>query len=143
MGVRLSAKTVYAARALLQLALAPADGEPMRIEDIARAQDIPERFLPQILLALKAAGLVASRRGSQGGYLLARSPSAITLADVVRRFDRELLEGPASESARALDVVEEALSRAGGALEAALEETTVADLAERTRAAQSVLHYVI
>lgn len=141
--MRLSAKTVYAARALLELALAPGDGEPMRIEDIARAQGIPERFLPQILLALKSAGLVASRRGSQGGYLLARPASAITLADVVRRFDRELLEGAPPEPSRDRGVVEEALGRVGGVLEAALEGVTFAELAERQRAAQSVLHYVI
>lgn len=141
--MRLSAKTVYAARALLELALAPGDGEPMRIEDIARAQSIPERFLPQILLALKSAGLVASRRGSQGGYLLARPASAITLADVVRRFDRELLEGAPAESSRERGIVEEALGRVGSVLEGALEGITFADLVDRQRAAHSVLHYVI
>jgi len=126
----------------LELALAPADGEPIRIEDVARAQRIPERFLPQILLALKSAGLVTSRRGSQGGYLLARPASSITLADVVRRFDRELLEG-APEAWREQGVVEKALARVAGVLESALEGITFAELADEHRAGQGVLHYSI
>ncbi|MDE2572997.1 MAG: Rrf2 family transcriptional regulator [bacterium] len=141
--MRLSAKTVYAARALLELALAPCDGEPMRIEDIAHAQNIPERFLPQILLALKAAGLVESRRGSQGGYRLARPASAITLADVVRRFDSELLEGSPAEGGGRQGVVESALAGIAGTLERTLAGVTIAELAERDRAAHDVLHYVI
>lgn len=123
--------------------MAPGDGEPMRIEDIARAQGIPERFLPQILLGLKSAGLVESRRGSQGGYLLARSAESISLADVVRLFDRELLEGAPTEASREHGVVEAALVRVAGALEEALAGITFAQLVERHLARQAVLHYSI
>ncbi|HVA36144.1 MAG TPA: Rrf2 family transcriptional regulator [Candidatus Dormibacteraeota bacterium] len=141
--MRLSAKSVYAVRALLELALATDERELMRIEDIARAQGIPERFLPQIMLAMKSAGIVESRRGSQGGYRLARPASAITLADVVRRFDRELFEDPAGGATGARGAVEGALADVGRALEAALAGISLADLVDRHRAAHAVLHYVI
>jgi Rrf2 family protein len=85
--VRLSAKADYALRASVELA-GSGDG-PMKADAIARAQDIPQRFLEQILLDLKHAGLVASQRGAEGGYWLARPAAEIPLADVIRA-----VEGP-------------------------------------------------
>jgi Rrf2 family protein len=85
--MRLSAKADYALRASLELAAA-GDGH-VKAEALARAQSIPLRFLEQILLDLKHAGLVASQRGAEGGYWLAKSPAEISLADVIRA-----VEGP-------------------------------------------------
>lgn len=79
--MRISARTQYALGAML--ALAAADG-PMRAEQIAASQDIPRRFCDNILLQLRGAGLVHSRRGPDGGYWLARPATDIALADVIR-----------------------------------------------------------
>ena len=87
--MRVSAKTDYAIRAALELAAAP-DEKPVKGERIATAQAIPLRFLENILMQLRHAGLVDSRRGADGGYKLARPPSEVTLADVIRAIDGPL-----------------------------------------------------
>jgi Rrf2 family protein len=87
--VRVSAKTDYALRAALELAAAP-DERPVKGERIATAQAIPLRFLENILMQLRHAGLVESRRGADGGYRLARPPADVTLADVIRAIDGPL-----------------------------------------------------
>jgi Rrf2 family protein len=79
--MRLSARTHYALRAVAELAAAPPG--PVSAEKIALAQHIPRRFLDNILLQLRRAGLICSQRGPDGGYWLARSPEEITLADVI------------------------------------------------------------
>ena len=87
--MRVSAKTDYALRAALELAAAP-DEKPVKGERIATAQAIPLRFLENILMQLRHAGLVESRRGADGGYKLARAPEEIALADVIRAIDGPL-----------------------------------------------------
>jgi Rrf2 family protein len=87
--VRVSAKTDYALRAALELAAAP-DDKPVKGERIATAQGIPLRFLENILMQLRHAGLVDSRRGAEGGYRLARPASEVKLADVIRAIDGPL-----------------------------------------------------
>lgn len=84
----ISQKSKYALRALLALARA-GSGESLQIAAIAGREAIPKKFLEQILLDLKRAGLVDSRRGQKGGYLLLRSPEAIVLGEVLR-----IVEGP-------------------------------------------------
>lgn len=84
-----SAKTEYACIAVLELATRHESGEPVRIRDIADSHGIPSRFLVQILLQLKAAGLVNSTRGASGGYQLARDPSEISLGDVMSVVDSQ------------------------------------------------------
>ena len=87
--MRVSAKTDYAIRAALELAAAP-DDKPVKGERIATAQAIPLRFLENILMQLRHAGLVDSRRGADGGYRLARPAADVTLADVIRAIDGPL-----------------------------------------------------
>ena len=87
--MRVSAKTDYAIRAALELAAAP-DEKPVKGERISKAQAIPLRFLENILMQLRHAGLVESRRGADGGYRLARPASEVTLADVIRAIDGPL-----------------------------------------------------
>ena len=86
--MNLSAKTEYACLAMLQLAADFESGDPVQIRHIADQNGIPARFLVQILLQLKGAGLVASTRGAAGGYRLARPPREISLGDVI-----EVIEG--------------------------------------------------
>jgi Rrf2 family protein len=88
--MRVSAKTDYALRAAVELAAAHGDGSPVKGERLATTQSIPLRFLENILLQLRHAGIVESRRGADGGYKLARPPEEITLADVIRAIDGPL-----------------------------------------------------
>ncbi|HVV59208.1 MAG TPA: Rrf2 family transcriptional regulator [Gaiellaceae bacterium] len=83
--MRVSAKADYAVRAAVELAVA-GDG-PVKAEQIAQAQEIPLKFLESILLDLRNAGLVNSRRGVEGGYWLARPAAEISLAQVIRAVD--------------------------------------------------------
>lgn len=85
--MRISAKAQYACLAVIELAMPGSNGSPKRIRDIAEAQGLPERYLVQILLQLKAAGLVHSARGSVGGYQLVRSAEQVSIADVVMAID--------------------------------------------------------
>jgi len=87
--MRLSTKGEYASRAMLELSLRYGEG-PLHIKDISQAQHIPERFLEQILLLLKRAGYLKSRKGRQGGYSLAKPPSDISVAEVIRVMDGPL-----------------------------------------------------
>lgn len=87
-GVNLSQKCQYAVRAVLELAKQYGQG-PVAISQIAASQVIPQRFLENILNDLRPTGLIESRRGVQGGYLLAKNPAAVTVGEVIR-----LIEGP-------------------------------------------------
>ena len=131
--MRVSAKTDYALRAAAEIAAASGDA-PVKGERIAVAQDIPLRFLENILSELRNAGIVESRRGAVGGYLLARPAAEIALADVIRAVDgplanvggqrpEQLAYGGSSESYQEVWVA----VRAG--LRTVLENITLADVA--------------
>lgn len=81
--MNLSVKSEYALQAIFDLASQPS-GEPVKIADIARRQKIPQKFLELILASLKQGGFVESRRGADGGYMLARPAEAITVGEVIR-----------------------------------------------------------
>ena len=85
--MKVSTRGDYASRALLSLALHDDDG-PTSVRDIAERTGLPQPYLEQILLALKGAGLVRSKRGVGGGYVLARAPEDILLAQIVARRRR-------------------------------------------------------
>ena len=89
----LSKKSRYAFRALFALAIHPPSA-PMMIADIAEEASIPRKFLEQILLDLKRAGIVASHRGKFGGYTLGRSPADISFAEIIRTIDGPLALTP-------------------------------------------------
>ena len=84
--MHISKKTDYALRALFTL-VEHYHGTPIPIRELARRNDIPKRFLEQIMLALKSQGWVDSTAGIRGGYVLARNPTKITMGEVVRHFD--------------------------------------------------------
>ena len=88
--MRISAKTDYAIRAAVEMAARTPDGQLVKAEAVADAQDIPLRFLLSILNELRHAGIVASRRGADGGYRLARPAAQIALADIIRAIDGPL-----------------------------------------------------
>lgn len=88
--MRLSSKGEYATRAILELSRRYGQHKPVPVDVIAKAQSIPPRFLEQILLLLRRAGFVRSRRGPQGGYVLAKSPAEINVAEITRAIDGPL-----------------------------------------------------
>ena len=131
--MRISAKADYAVRAAIELAAAGGDG-PVKGEHVATAQSIPIKFLENILVDLRQAGIVQSRRGPDGGYWLARPAGEVTVADVIRASDGPLAsvrgEKPedltyegAAESLRDVWVALRA------SLREVLEQVTLADLA--------------
>lgn len=87
--MKISYKSDYALKAVLDLALCYEGREPVSIHDTAKRIDAPVKFLEQIFSSLKTYGIIESRRGSSGGYLLARSPEKITVGEIIR-----LIEGP-------------------------------------------------
>ena len=92
-GVRVSTRGDYASRALLSLALHDDPSRPTSVRDLAQRTGLPQPYLEQILLALKGVGLVRSKRGVGGGYVLARTAESITLAEVVAAVDGPIVAG--------------------------------------------------
>lgn len=93
--MKLSAKSDYAARAVIGLARHYQSGESLRVEDLAEGQGIPPNYLVQILIELKSQQIVKSLRGKEGGYMLARPPGEITMADVLRCVHGQVFDSPA------------------------------------------------
>ncbi len=89
----MSTRGDYASRALLSLALHADESGPTSVRDIAERTGLPQPYLEQILLALKGAGLVRSKRGVGGGYVLARPPSEISLSEIVSAVDGPIVLG--------------------------------------------------
>ena len=129
----ISAKSDYALRALVTLA-AGGEAGPVKAEQLARSQDLPVKYLENILLDLRRAGVLTSQRGADGGYRLARPAAQITAADVMRAVDGPLAEvrglRPEATSYEGAAVPLQSLWVAVRAsLRAVLERVTLADLA--------------
>src|SRR5436305_1709149 len=131
--VRGSAKADYALRAVIELAAA---GEgPVKGERIAQAQEIPLKFLENILGELRHAGIVRSQRGAEGGYWLARRADEITVADVVRAVEGPIANvrglGPETvEYAGSASALRDVWIAVRADLRAVLEHVTIADVAQ-------------
>src|SRR5271163_3996710 len=139
--MKLSVRGEYALRALLVLGLNYGEGV-VRIQTISEQQNIPKKFLDQILNDLKSIGVVASRRGAAGGYRLARPPQEITLASIVRHIEGAL--APVScasdrfyERCTCPDEsrcpIRAVMKEVRESVVAIMERTTVADLCEQAR----------
>ena len=140
--MRISAKGEYAIKAMLDLALA--DGAGLRpIQDIAARQDIPQRYLEQVLLGLTRAGLLVSKRGSAGGYRLARAADQVTVGDVLRavegpvngfepvRRGRRIARDPVADLSELWREIDEAVS-------GVVDRVTFEDLRKRAEERRSV-----
>jgi len=137
--VKVSTRGDYACRALLSLAL-HADGNPTSVRDIAERTALPQPYLEQILLALKGAGIVSSKRGVGGGYVLARPTNEITLAQIVSAVDGPIVIGDFGEPHQdgACDhegqcVLLAVWANVGEYMRRHLEAMTLADIAEMAR----------
>lgn len=135
MAVRVSAKSDYALRALIEMA-AREDGKAVSAEELGRAQEIPHGFLQAILADLRKAGVVISQRGQSGGWRLARKASDVSVADVIRAVDGPLvsvygLRPEAVTYNERADVLQHVWIAARDSLREVFEKVSIAELASR------------
>lgn len=146
MPVELSCKTEYALLAMIELGVHYAKGEPLQIRQMAAQQQIPDRYLEQLLATLRRAGLVKSQRGAKGGYLLTREPWNIALIDVVgciEGYEPTSESGKAERTIEAL-VVSDLWSQVQAAAQGVLAQHTLQDLIDQRNARQQVdlMYYI-
>ncbi len=143
--MKLSAKAEYACLAVLELALRREKPEPVRVAEIADLNEIPERFLVQILLQLKGAGWVQSVRGASGGYHLAVDPESIRLFDVIHLVDGPNELGAGDESGQegiGRQVLRAVWREVNRSEEKLLKETTFARLVELASRQNANMFYI-
>ncbi|MEH2147657.1 Rrf2 family transcriptional regulator [Nostoc sp.] len=145
--MELSCKSEYAILALLEMAAHYESGEPLQIRQIAAQQNIPDRYLEQLLATLRRGGIVKSQRGSKGGYLLTREPRKIILFEILECL--EGLEARASEenvNSKTVDssVIEEIWQEASRSANAVLQKYTLQDLCEKrdSRRQLDIMYYI-
>lgn len=144
--MELSCKSEYAILALLELATHYNTGEPLQIRQIAAQQNIPDRYLEQLLATLRRGGVVKSQRGAKGGYILAREPWKITLLEVLSCL--EGLDSRVSEEAnlKTLEcaVIQEIWQEAHQAANLVLQKYTLQDLCEQRAARKQldIMYYI-
>ncbi|MBW8827525.1 MAG: Rrf2 family transcriptional regulator [Acidobacteria bacterium] len=133
--MRVTAKVDYAVRALVELAAAPSP--TVKGDRLAAAQELPVKFLENILAELRRHGIVSSQRGADGGYRFARPPATVTVADVIRAVEGPLADvhgtpPEALDPPGAAASVRELWLATRAALRSVLERVTIADLAAGT-----------
>ena len=133
--MRVSAKSDYALRALIEMA-SRADGRAVSAEELGRLQEIPHGFLQAILADLRRAGIVVSQRGQAGGWRMARDAAEVSVADVIRAVDGPLVSvyglRPESVSYQgSAEVLQLVWIAARSSLREVFEEVTIAALAAR------------
>ena len=133
--MRVSAKTDYALRALLEMSSRD-DGKPVSAEELGRLQGIPHGFLQAILADLSKAGVVIAQRGQSGGWRMNRDPKDVSVADVIRAVDGPLvsvygLRPEAVTYNEAADVLQHVWIAARRSLREVFERVSIQDLADR------------
>ena len=136
--MRVSTRVRYAARALAELAENWDDGKPMKLTEIAEHQDISKKYLEQLFLPLKAAGIVVSVRGPNGGYKLARSPENVTFFELTKilegqRWLVDCLRSPDVCPRSKFCAARKAWQRINKNLQDSLKSISLADLVDRSR----------
>jgi Rrf2 family protein len=142
--MRISAKAEYACLAVLELAARYNTGEPVRIKTIADEHAIPIRFLVQILLQLKGAGIVNSTRGAAGGYQLEKPPSKISLFEVMSIIagNDTQLKTAIGDGSPTGKVLHDAWQEIAKKERAALSSLTYDKLVERVKEQQELMYYI-
>jgi Rrf2 family transcriptional regulator, iron-sulfur cluster assembly transcription factor len=140
--MRLTQKSKYATRALMELALEEC-GSPLGVAEVARRQRIPERFLEQIFGDLRRAGVLESQRGAHGGYRFAMPPEEVSVLDVVEILDGEIRPARCSAGGTCyiadapLCVTSTVWDEARAALESVFGQYSIAELADTERATRA------
>jgi Rrf2 family protein len=140
--MKVSARTEYACLAMLELAAHYGAPEPVRIRHIAEQHGIPSRFLVQILLQLKGAGLVVSTRGAAGGYQLARPPEEISLGEVMAVLDGQEAQPAAADRSPTVRVLHQAWSEIAALERERLAALSLGTLVERARRSAQHMYYI-
>lgn len=141
--MELSSKSEYALLALFELASCYDSGESLQIQQIADAQDIPKRYLEQLLASLRRGGLIKSTRGVRGGYVLAKDPRQTTALDALK-----CIEGfdtiSQQDASTASGVIKHVWKEATHALYEVLEDYTLQDLCDLHRKNSSIalMYYI-
>ncbi len=144
--VELSCKSEYALLALLELSLNYEKGEPLQIRQIAAQQNIPDRYLEQLLATLRRAGFVKSQRGAKGGYLLTQAPWNVILLDIVNCIEGLENKDNASDAVLTTErqVVRGLWQNVQAAAKEVLSAQTLQDLVEQCNAKRQVdlMYYI-
>ncbi|TAE52759.1 MAG: Rrf2 family transcriptional regulator [Nostocales cyanobacterium] len=145
--MELSCKSEYAILALLEMATHYENGEPMQIRQIANQQNIPDRYLEQLLATLRRGGIVKSQRGSKGGYFLAREPWKISVLDILEcleGFDIKAAEEDSNPKSIDSSMVEEIWQEARQAANSVLQKYSLQDLCEKRdlRKQLDIMYYI-
>ncbi|MCM0589246.1 MAG: Rrf2 family transcriptional regulator [Gloeotrichia echinulata DVL01] len=145
--MELSCKSEYAILALLEMATNYQSGEPQQIRQIAAQQNIPDRYLEQLLATLRRGGIIKSQRGSKGGYLLAREPRKITILEILECLEGLDVRPSAQEvNSRTADssVIEEIWQEACQAANSVLQKYTLQELCEKRDSLRQVdiMYYI-
>ncbi|NLF38493.1 Rrf2 family transcriptional regulator [bacterium] len=132
--MRLSTRARYGARVMLDLALNYGHGLIL-LKDVAKREELPGKYLSQIVIPLRAQGLIVSGRGAKGGYMLARQPAEITMKDIVEALDGELVVTECARDPRSCDREEACVTKfawrmLGDRISEALDSMTLQDLVE-------------
>lgn len=136
--MKVSLRATYGIMAAVDLAM-QAGTTPVQAKSIARRQAIPSRFLEQVLHAMKKAGLVASQRGAQGGYVLSKKPSEVSVVEILEALDGPLLasiqngRSPSRRSSKPELLLGKVWEQVHQAERHVLEAVTVEELAEQQR----------
>lgn len=129
--MKLTVKLEYACRALVQLAKRYERAGVSSIDELASVENIPAKYLAQILGELRNGGLVESRRGKQGGYLLARAPDQVSLYDVISLIESEMFSESTKTAGDSGEAVANAWTELQGQFEKGAQSISLADLAVR------------
>jgi len=142
--MNVSAKTEYACIAILELAARYHSTDPARVRDLAEAHNIPSRFLVQILLQMKASGLVVSTRGKTGGYHLIRPPHKITLAEIMNAVKSPCngTQEAGRKKSPAARTLRQVWDEARQAEQEVLESVTVAELLDHSHPSSGPMYYI-
>lgn len=145
--MELSCKSEYALLALLELATNYQNAEPLQIRQIACQQNIPDRYLEQLLATLRRGGVVKSQRGAKGGYILAREPWKISIIEVLtclEGLDSSTSEQEAKPKTLESGLVQEIWHEAQQAAKAVLQKYTLQDLCEQRAARKQldIMYYI-
>lgn len=144
--VELSNKSEYALLALLELAKSYPSGESLQIRQIAELQNIPNRYLDQLLATLRRGGLIKSIRGAKGGYVLAREPEKITLFDALNCIEglNTVVSDDTAQKTIESKLIEEIWLEALCAVNSVLQKYTLQDLCERraSRRQMALMYYI-
>lgn len=141
--MKVSARDEYACSAVLELALHYDVDSPVRVQDIAERQGIPMKFLFQIMQVLKRVDIVHSKRGTEGGYVLARHPSQITVGDVLRSMSGPFLQPSDERDKQTAPHFRPIWAEVDRAIGAILNNITFEELVRRARAHERQLMYHI